>query len=211
MNEYLSKKSRQVAILRSIVLVTGIYQIIHEPAVGLAILASLVAISFPSFVSRGRIKSLPIEFEVILFVMVILQFVVGETLNFYENVPYFDKFVHFTLPFFLGYIASIIAYTMHVNGLLRTGPVSTLFITVMFTLGIGSIWEIFEYLCDVFLGTYFQGSLTASPIVDTMNDLIVDLLGGVFGALIAVRNIHKEENMSSPRLSNLVKQVKDMV
>ena len=211
MNEYLSQKSRQVAILRSIVLVTGVYQIIHEPAIGLAILASLVAISFPSFISGGRIKSLPIEFEVILFVMVILQFVIGETLNFYENVPYFDKFVHFTLPFFLGYIASIIAYTMHTNGLLRTGPISTLFVTVIFTLGIGAIWEIFEYLCDVFLGTYLQGSITADPITDTMNDLIVDFLGGIFGALVVVRSILTDRKQKSLRLRNLVKQVKDMV
>ena len=204
----LARRRKIVAVLRAVVLVTGIYQMINEPLVGLAILLSLVAISFPSFVSRGRIKAMPLEFELILFIMVVLQLVIGETLNFYDHVPYYDKLVHFMLPFFLGFIAAMFAYTMQVTGSLKASLLPTMFVVVMVALGIGAIWEIIEYLADVFLGTYLQGSLTASPLVDTMNDLIMDTLGGVFGALLVLRYVKRDGKNKKSRLHALAQEIK---
>ena len=87
--------------------------------VGLAILVALVLITVPSLITGGRIRSIPLDFEFILFIMVMLQLVIGETLNFYDNVNYYDKLVHFALPMLLGYITSILVYTMYVTGNLR--------------------------------------------------------------------------------------------
>lgn len=207
----LARRRKVVLVLRSITLITGIYQLINEPLVGIAILLSLVAISFPAFVSRNKIKAMPLEFELILFIMVVLQLVIGETLNFYDQVPYFDKFVHFTLPFFIGFIAAMLAYTMQVTGTLRASLLPTMFVIVMIALGIGAIWEIIEYLADVFLGTYLQGSLTASPLVDTMNDLILDLAGGLFGALFALRYVRRDRNKKTSRLNDMVKEIKNAI
>lgn len=205
--DLLATRTKQVLFLRIIVLLTGIYQLVHEPLVGVAIMLALVAISFPGLVTRNYIKALPIEFELILFIMVLLQLIVGETLNFYDYVPYYDKLVHFSLPFFLGFIAAMIAYTMYVTGSLRAKPIPTMIIVIFITLGIGALWEIIEYLSDVFLGTYLQGSLTSPPLVDTMNDLIIDTLGGIFGSLLAVFYIRRESSDKKSRLHSLIQEI----
>lgn len=207
--DLVARRQKIVAILRVIVLAAGVYQLIREPLVGVAILLCLAAISFPTLVTRGKVKAIPLEFELILFVMVVLQLVIGETLNFYDNVPYFDKFVHFMLPFFLGFIATMFAYTLRATGALKAGIAPTMFVIFMTTLGIGAIWEIIEYLADVFLGTYLQGSHTASPLVDTMNDLIVDTMGGVFGALLTLFFIRRDGKDKKSRLHGLVKEIKE--
>lgn len=204
----MARRRKIVAVLRVISLAAGVYQLINEPLVGLAILLCLAAISFPAWLTRGRVKAIPLEFELILFAMVVLQLVIGETLNFYDNVHYFDKFVHFMLPFFLGFIATMFAYTLRATGALKVGLAPTMFVVFMTTLGIGAIWEIIEYLADVFLGTYLQGSHTASPLVDTMNDLIVDTLGGVFGALLTLFFIRRDGKDKKSRLYDLALEIK---
>lgn len=206
--DVLARRLKIVAVLRAISIAAGVYQLINEPLVGVAILACVAAISFPSWITRNRVKAMPLEFELILFAMIVLQLVIGETLNFYDNVPYFDKFVHFMLPFFLGFIATMFAYTMRVTGALKASLVPTMFVVFMVTLGIGAVWEIIEYLADVFLGTYLQGSHTASPLVDTMNDLIVDTLGGVFGALLTLVFIRRNGKDRESRLPGLVDEIK---
>jgi hypothetical protein len=206
----MSRREKWVYALRAIVLATGIFQLIFgEHLMGVLILVSVLAISLPRVVTRGRVRALPLEFELILFIMVMLQFVVGETLNFYDFVPYYDKLVHFSLPFFLGYITALLAYTMYVTGNLRAKVAPAFVIIILVTLGIGALWEIVEYASDVFLGTYLQGSLTANPLVDTMNDLIVDTLGGIFGALLALRFIRSEAGDKSSRLTSLTGEIAD--
>lgn len=202
MEALVAKRKRNVAIMRTVSIIAGIYQLIWgERSIGLAILASVAAISAPGLLTRGKVKSLPLEFEMILFFMVVLQLVIGETLNFYDNVRYFDKFVHFTIPFFLGFISFILAYTMQATGNLRMSRWPLMFVIVMFSLGLGAVWEIIEYFSDNFLGTYLQASLTASPLVDTMNDLIADLLGGIFGALLGWRYMTRSAGDKNSRFS----------
>jgi hypothetical protein len=207
-NHKLVRRRKLVGAMRVITLVVGLYQFIFgERNIGFCILLSLVAITAPSLVTRGRVRALPLEFEFSLFIMVMLQLVIGETLNFYDNVPYYDKLVHFTLPFFLGYLTSLLAYTMYATGNLKATVFPAVVIIVLVSLGIGALWEIWEYFSDVFLGTYLQGSLTADPLVDTMNDLIVDTLGGIFGALLAVRFVRSEAKADHSRLPELTREI----
>jgi hypothetical protein len=204
----LERRKKLVTILRLVVLAAGVYQLLFGRLVMAGFIGvCLLAIIFPGVVTRGRVKALPLEFELILFIMVTLQFVIGETLNFYNKIPYFDKLVHFSLPFFMGYIIALLAYTMYATGNLRASLGPAMVIIVLVSLGVGAVWEIIEYLSDVFLHTYLQGSLTASPLVDTMHDLIVDTLGGIFGAIIALRYIRSENRRLDARLPGLVREI----
>ncbi len=201
------RQKKLVVVLRFIVLVAGVYQIVWgERIVGAAILLSLAVISLPALFTHNLVRSTPLEFELILVAMVTIQYVLGETFNFYD-IPYYDKVVHFILPLFLGYISAILAYTLMATGNLRMSVVPAIFLIVLVTLGIGAIWEIGEYLSDILFGTYFQGSHTASPLVDTMNDLIVDTLGGIFGAILALRYIRREQGSKDSRLPELAKEI----
>jgi hypothetical protein len=201
-------------VMRSIALLAGIMQLLFgNMIIGISILVTVSAITLPSFFTRGRLRALPIEFELIFISMVMLQFVIGETLHFYLFFPYYDKFVHFSLPLFVGFISFLIAYTLHELGAMRISTVPLMIAIVFLTLGVGAFWEIIEYLSDGFLHPRFdfiphlQGSSIEVANVDTMRDLINDFLGGIFGSLLGLRYINSKSSNVKARLMRIVKEV----
>ena len=144
-------------------------------------------------------------------VMVLLQLVIGETLDFYDNVPNYDKFVHFSLPLFIGFMSFIVAYALDQANKLTVSPLLLLSVLVFFTLGVGATWEIIEYTSDQLLDPIFpnlhqlQGNSPESAIHDTMQDLILDFLGGIIGALLGLRYILRKDRSKAPRFKKLAK------
>lgn len=200
--------------LRVIAIIAGVLQILFgEKGIGLFTLLCVAAITVPSFVTRGKIKTLPIEFELMFIVMVLLQFVIGETLDFYNNVPNYDKFVHFSLPLFIGFMSFIIAYTLDQTNKLSLSPVMLMFVLVFFTLGVGAFWEILEYTSDRLLDpllpnlSQLQGNSVETAIHDTMQDLILDLIGGIFGAMLGLWYIIRKNRLKAPRFRKLVRDL----
>lgn len=179
--------------LEILILASGIYQTFFgETAIGILTLVALAFILFPKILTRGFVPRIPIEIEIILFVMVFVQFVLGEARDFYTTIPYYDKFVHYLLPMFLGLISFLLLYTLQETGNLRVSKLAMVILTVLIALAIGALWEICEYLSDrifyMIFDTWhhFQGNAQQSAIDDTMTDLIIDTLGGVFGAVLGL-------------------------
>jgi hypothetical protein len=201
-------------VLRGLALLAGIFQLIFgEKGIGLFIIISVAAITVPQVITKNRIKSLPIEFELIFIIMVWLQLIVGETLDFYNNVPYYDKFIHFSLPLFVGLISFILAYTLTQTGSLYISTVPLMIVIIFFTLGIGALWEIIEYTSDTFINpilpnlSQLQGSVVESAHDDTMKDLVLDFLGGIFGALLGLRYIRTKNKFMKPRAKEMIKEI----
>jgi hypothetical protein len=200
--------------MRSIALFAGIMQLLFgDMIIGISILVTVSAISLPSFFTRGTLRSLPIEFELMFIAMVMLQFVIGETLHFYLLFPYYDKFVHFSLPLFVGFISFLVAYTLHQLKALNISTAPLMLAIIFMTLGVGAFWEILEFLSDAVLHPHFvfiphlQGNGAENALADTMGDLIVDFLGGVIGALLGLRYIHSKSSNVKNRLLRLVKEI----
>ena len=200
--------------LRALALIAGVLQLIFgERGIGTLIILSVAAITVPQVATRGRVKSLPIEFELVFISMVILQLVIGETLDFYNNVPNYDKFVHFSLPFFIGLMSFTVAYTLHEIGSLSIPIVPLMFVIIFFTLGIGATWEIIEYTSDQYIDpllpniSQLQGSLVESPHSDTMRDLVLDFFGGIFGAFLGLRYLHSTNKDVKSRVKVMVKEL----
>lgn len=201
-------------VLRIIAVLAGVYQLVFgEKGIGFFTLLSVAAITVPAFVTRGRIKTIPLEFELIFVVMVLLQLVIGETLDFYDNVPNYDKFVHFSLPLFIGFMSFIVAYALDQANKLTVSPLLLLSVLVFFTLGVGATWEIIEYTSDQLLDPIFpnlhqlQGNSPESAIHDTMQDLILDFIGGIFGALLGLRYIIRKDRSKAPRFKKLARDL----
>ena len=206
---------RVAYLMRITSVLAGVYQVFFgELVIGIYILLAAAAITLPAVFTRGRIRSIPLELELVFFAMVILQFVIGETLDFYQLIPYYDKFVHLSLPFFIGLVGFFLAYALHLSGGLdiKSGPM--VIIIVFLTMGIGAAWEIVEYLSDTFLSPIFpffgnlQGTVHESPFLDTMHDLIADTIGGLFGALLGLRYISSDSPRIKLRLANLMKGIR---
>lgn len=180
---------------------------------GLITLIAATAIISPSIYTRGRIKDFPIEIEIMLFIIVFIQYVLGEIADLYYQVPYFDKFVHLTVPFLIASISYMLIFTMQKSEKLKATRLAIFLLTVLITMGIGGIWEVIEYGIDLLRmnffknWTQFQGSLVEDPYYDTMNDLLADFLGGILGALYAIKFIFPDIN--NARTKELIKDIED--
>lgn len=199
-----------IRILRIFLLVSGIYITIFggangaERIFGILILVALAIINAPAFFTKGKIRVIPIEIELILLSMVLFELVGGDALGLYVKLPYYDNFMHFMLPLYLALIGMMVIYTMYYYGKIKASYGAMAFIIIMVTLGFGAALEIVEYGYDTFLAagplgditgnTQMQGSPTQDAHDDTMNDLITDLLGAIAGAGIGVWLIRRNEN-----------------
>lgn len=199
--------------LESIILLGGLYQLVlGVPVVGLFILVSLGIILYPRFFTGNYILKFPIEIEILLFLMVIFQLIVGETIGFYTNVPMYDKVVHYVLPFFIGLVAFLIFYTMQQSGRVKTGNGIAILFIILITLGIGTLWEIIEYGSDMLIWPmnhwhHFQGNALENAYFDTMNDLLVNFIGGIFGSLLGLWFLEKSRFKKSKRIDSLTKEI----
>lgn len=201
-------------ILRVLLFTSAFVQIFFgETAIGILTLICLLVITLPNVFTRKIIPYIPIEIEILLLVMVLIQFVIGEARDFYTTVPYYDKFVHLMLPMFMGVIGFMIFYTMYRTGKLYTTTRIMMVLVFFLTLGIGAAWEIVEYSSDQIIyprveGWHkFQGSLTEDPLHDTMNDLIADAAGGILGIVLALRYVTWANVHGKKRLDQLVKEL----
>ena len=198
-----------IRILRIFLLVSGIYITLFggangaERIFGILILVALAIINAPAFFTKGKIRAVPIEIELILLSMVLFELVMGDALGLYVKLPYYDNFMHFMLPLYMALIGMMIVYTMYFYGKLKASYGAMAFIIIMVTLGLGGALEMGEYTYDKYLSqgplgditgnTQMQGSPTQSPHEDTMNDLFTDTLGAIVGAAIGVWLIRRNE------------------
>lgn len=213
-NEEMSPLQRNLLrILRIFLLISGIYITIFggangaERIFGVLILVALAIINAPAFITRGRIRVIPIEIELILLSMVLFELVMGDALGLYVKLPYYDNFMHFMLPLYLGLIGMMVVYTMYYYGLLKMSLAGMAVVIVVITIGLGGILEMGEYTYDKYLSngplgditgnTQMQGSPTQNAHEDTMNDLFTDTAGGIVGALIGVLLIRRAEKKGS--------------
>ncbi|MGB9937254.1 MAG: hypothetical protein ACPK7O_05990 [Methanobacterium sp.] len=195
--------------LRIFLLIAGVYILIFggangaERIFGLLILIALAIINAPAFFTRGRIRALPVEIELLLLAMVLFELVGGDALGLYVKLPHYDNFMHFMLPLYIALIGMMVIYTMYYYGKLKASYASMAFVIVMVTIGFGAVLEMGEYTYDKYLSngpigqitgnTQMQGSSTQSPLDDTMNDFFTDTAGGIVGAALGVWLIRRNE------------------
>lgn len=198
-----------IRIMRLFLLIAGIFITVFggingaERIFGILILVALAIINVPAFITRNRIRALPIEIEIILLAMVLFELVGGDALGLYVKIPHYDNFMHFMLPLYISLIGMMIIYTMYYYGRLKASINDMAILIIVITIGLGGILEMGEYTYDKYLSqgpigkitgnTQMQGSPTQNSLDDTMNDLFTDTAGGIFGALLGVLLIRRAE------------------
>jgi len=203
--------------MRAVILASGIYQVLFgETAIGILTLICLAGIMAPSFFSFGRVSFFPIEIEIALFVMVLVQFVIGEARDWYTEVPYYDKLVHAMLPGLLAFIGFLLAYSLVAAGRLVAATWVVCLLIILMSLGAAAVEEICEYASDMILYPriegwhHFQGNAQQDPYQDTMTDLVADLVGATIGALVGTRLIVRAARRRSERLPEMVGELHTM-
>lgn len=150
--------------------------------------AFLLAIG-PLFIKRSYHISLPWITELLIAFALSLH-VWGGVLHFY-SIPYYDKIAHFMVSSIVAFFALVIIYLLDVywEGLSMDLFMIGFFI-VIFTIAIGTLWEVGEFFSD----QIFVGAPKAQlGLNDTMMDLVYDGLAGVIVGIVGTMVIRKGE------------------
>lgn len=133
----------------------------------LILLTDLLKIKFPTI------------FNLLIVGLVVMAIYLGNAFSFYSFIPFYDKILHT----YFGYICSLIilCVLIYYNGDKLSTPL-LLFVVFFFTFGMGGVWEVFEYLCDLGTGGDSLGINKSinngyHPCTDIMIDLLVTCLG----------------------------------
>ena len=97
----------------------------------------------------------------------------GEVGDFYIKYWWWDILLHTTSTMALAIISFSIILILLNNEKIKTSPGTISIFSALIAIGIGAIWEIFEFSMDQIFGFNMQ----KSGLVDTMWDLIVATIG----------------------------------
>ena len=150
----------------------------------LMVITDLLKIKFPTI------------FNYLIVGLIVLALYLGNGFSFYSLFSIYDKFLHT----YFGFICSLImiCVLIYYGGEKLPTPL-ILFVVFFFTLGLGGLWEIFEFVCDLVtsgdsLGIDKSINNGFHPCTDIMVDLLVTMLGNLLFYLVLL--IDKFNNFS---------------
>jgi uncharacterized membrane protein len=175
---------RRISALLKIVLGIGAVLLVYgeQYQAAMETMLILVITFLPRLMHSRYDLRIPYEFESLAILFVFLALFFGEVLDFYNRFWWWDLLLHAWSGFLLGITGFLLVYVLNENDSVQM-DLSPGFISLfacMFAIGIGALWEIFEYFMDQSFGMNMQ----KSGLHDTMWDLIVDTVGAVTIAVL---------------------------
>ena len=136
----------------------------------------IIVVTFlPLMLGRRFAVQIPAEFEVLAVVFIYASLFLGEIHGYYIRFWWWDAILHIGSGFLLGILGFLLVYVLneHEDVDLHMRPRFVALFAFMFAVGMGGLWEIFEFAMDQVFGLNMQ----KSGLIDTMWDLIVDTVG----------------------------------
>lgn len=142
----------------------------------------MVVTLLPIVLGRRFAVTIPPEFEVLAVVFIYASLFLGEVHGYYIKYWWWDAILHTGSGFLLGILGFLLVYVLNEKEDIdiHMRPRFVALFAFMFAVGIGALWEIFEFAMDQIFGLNMQ----KSGLVDTMWDLIVDSVGALVIALL---------------------------
>lgn len=114
--------------------------------------------------------------------------VFGGVMGLYDHVWWWDHVTHFISAALISILGFTVLLTItRLSHSLFVPPKVIPVVIILFILATGVIWEIFEFFCDIVLGTTMQYSLT-----DTVHDMMFNTVGAVFASILGYRYFLRE-------------------
>lgn len=140
--------------------------------------ATLALSMAPLVVARWADVHVPPSFMAAIVLFVGGTVFLGEVLDFYERYWWWDIAMHGGSAIGFGLIGFVLVFMMFQGDTFAAPPVAVAFFAFCFAIAIGAAWEVYEFAMDQLFGLNMQ----KSGLMDTMGDLIVDMLGALIGA-----------------------------
>jgi hypothetical protein len=164
-----------------------------------------IILSFiPSILHKNFNITLPWILDTLIAFALFLH-IGGVVLNAYHIIPFYDNLTHFVSAILVAFLAFVSIYILdkYWKGL-KMNKYAMAFIVVIFTMAMGVVWEFFEWTTDLLFQTKEQWGLH-----DTMKDLLIDTIAGIFIAFIGVNLIKKGKFQKITK--NLGKQINSKI
>lgn len=154
------------------------------------IIGILVLTFLPSLIRRSYKVNLPIELDLVVVIFVYASLFLGEIHAYYIKFWWWDLILHASSSILLGFAGFFLVYILNTEKAvsIHLKPFFVALFSFAFAVGIGVLWEIFEFSIDSIFGFNMQ----KSGLVDTMWDLIVNVLSALFVAIFGF--VYLKEN-----------------
>ena len=179
----------------------------------------LVSIHLPSILERRLRFELPGLLYGFYIVFLYCAIFLGEVRSFYYLFPRWDSILHFFSSMMTGFfglmVVTILNRDRHVS--MNLSPLFVCLFAFCFSVTIGSLWEIYEFLGDGLFGLNMQKFMTAQgellvghdALRDTMKDIIVDVLGALLASVIGMISIRRGTRWYIPTLTRSEEEVQE--
>ena len=136
----------------------------------------------------------PPELEVLALLFIFAALFLGEVRGYYVRYWWWDLVLHSASGFLLGIVGFLLVHVLNEKEdlELHMKPGFVALFAFVFALGLGALWEIFEFAMDNIFGVNMQ----KSGLVDTMWDLIVDAVGALVIAVLGYGYLRNAHNVS---------------
>lgn len=155
--------------------------------------AIMTAILVPELLRRGLGVEIPSEIQIAASLFVFATLFLGEVRDYYEKIWWWDLVLHTNAGLLTGLLGFLIVDVLNRSGAidLHMRPSFVALFAFFFALGIGSLWEVFEFAMDRLFGLTMQKPMLGDPsgLTDTMWDLIVNAAGAAVIAIAGWRYI----------------------
>ena len=149
---------------------------------GLEVALILLITMAPILLGKRFDVQIPHEIETLAVIFVYMALFLGEVRGYYSRFWWWDVVLHTGSGFLLGILGFLLVYVLNENKEIRLElhPKFIALFAFMFAMGMGALWEIFEFGMDQLFGMNMQ----KSGLIDTMWDLIVDGIGALIISII---------------------------
>jgi hypothetical protein len=158
--------------------------------------AVLILTFLPAIIARQFKIRLPIEFSLVICLFLYASFGLGEASHFYQKYWWWDLMLHSFSSLVMGLTGFLLIYVFYMTHRIRIAPIYVSMVSFGLAVTIGTLWEVFEFLMDWFFGLNMQ----KSGLVDTMTDLLVNIVGGVIAALIGYIYVKGGDSLIADRI-----------
>lgn len=154
----------------------------------------MIALSIPKFIQEKKKLQIPNKMYFFYIIFLYCAICLGEVRSFYYKIPNWDTILHTFSGGMLGALgfSFVSLFNNEENFHLKLTPFFVAAFSFMFAIMLGVFWEVYEFAFDGLLGLNMQKFMLESgeqlmgraALADTMEDLIVDMLGALVMSII---------------------------
>lgn len=173
-------------------------------------LLGIVVLHIPDFLAHKLRFEVPTFLYVFYLIFLYCAIFLGEFADIYNKVAFWDTLLHCTSSLASGFVGfmfiSVLNGDEHI--VFRLSPKFVALFAFAFSVMVGGLWEIYEFLVDGMMGLNMQkftlpdGTVLLGHMAlrDTMEDIIIDVIGALIASVIGYFSILKNKDWLVPKL-----------